>query len=105
MRVKDPWHIENIQRKSEYIKQLRAKMLIHSCIYYQLNSNIVDDHTWQQWADDLEQVQKEYPHLCKIDFYDEYFIDWTGTTGNHLPHTDPWVFNKAVYILNKHKGK
>ena len=83
----------------EIIKQRRAQMLVHSCIYYELNDNIVDDHTWQRWADELEALQKKHPEHLKIGFYDHNFADWDGATGNHLPHRDPWVMRKAQYLL------
>lgn len=83
----------------EKIRQRRAQMLIHSCIYYELNDNIVSDHQWQAWADELEALQRTYPDWTQIGFYDWNFRDWDGSTGNHLPHRDPWVFSKANYIL------
>lgn len=83
----------------EIIKQRRAQMLVHSCIYYELDDNIVSDHLWQKWADELQQLQEKYPEHKKINFYDAHFQDWTGATGNHLPHRDPWVMRKAQYLL------
>lgn len=83
----------------EIIRQRRAQMLIHSCIYYELNDNIVSDHQWQAWADELEKLQNEHPNECQIGFYDWQFRNWNGATGNHLPHRDPWVFSKAQRIL------
>jgi NAD-dependent DNA ligase len=74
-------------------------MLVHSCIYYELNDNLVSDHQWQAWADELEKLQRDNPDCCKLNFYDENFKDWTGATGNHLPHRDFWVLNKATYLL------
>ncbi len=82
-------------------------MLIHSCIYYEMNDNVVSDDTWQEWANELESIQKQYPQHCKIDFFDFEFRDWDGTTGNHLPYRDPWVYAKAKYIVElnqKYKG-
>ena len=83
----------------EIIKQRRAQMLVHSCIYYELDDNIVSDHQWQKWADELEKIQKEHPEHINIKFYDLYFKDWTGATGAHLPHRDPWVMRKARHLL------
>ena len=94
-----------LQTIPEKIKQRRAQMLIHSCIYYELNDNIVSDHKWQQWADELEALQKKYPEHMNIGFYDKHFADWTGATGNHLPHRDPWVYFKALHLLRKHTGE
>lgn len=93
---------EDIKAK---IKQRRAQMLVHSCIYYELNDNIVSDHKWQQWADELQKLQEENPDCCNIGFYDREFADWTGATGNHLPHRSSWVYRKATYILNLHREK
>lgn len=91
------------QAVRELIKRRRAQMLIHSCIYYELDSNIISDHLWQEWADELEQLQTKYPNECKLDFYDKNFEGWTGATGNHLPHRDPWVYGRSRYLLELHQ--
>lgn len=85
------------------VRQRRAQMLVHSCIYYEMDTNIVSDHKWQEWADELQQLQEQNPDCCKIDFFDWEFRDWTGATGNHLPHRLPWVYGKSLYILNLHE--
>ena len=85
-----------MQTIAEKIKQRRAQMLVHSYIYYKLGDNIVSDHQWQQWADELVVLQNKYPH--PVGFYDVVFASWDGSTGYHLPH-DEWVVNKANYIL------
>lgn len=92
------------QTVKEKIRQRRAQMLIHSCIYYELNDNIISDHQWQAWADELEMLQRKNPKACQIDFFDYEFKDWNGSTGNHLPHRDPWVLNKATYLLKLSKS-
>ncbi len=81
------------------IKRRRAQMLIHSCIYYEMNDSIISDHQWQEWADELQQLQTLHPDCMVINFFDWEFRNWDGATGNHLPHRDPWVFAKANYIL------
>ena len=73
-------------------------MLVHSYIYYWMNSNIIDDYTWQKWADELVELQKTKKN---IGWYDTAFKDWDSSTGCHLP-TDEWVRSKATYILNIH---
>lgn len=89
----------SIQEVAERIRQRRAQMLIHSCIYYEMDDNIISDHKWQEWADELTDLQNYWPELCEQNFFDEHFKDWTGATGNHLPHRHPWVYNKAMQIL------
>ena len=89
----------------EKIKQRRTQMLVHSCIYYELNDNIVPDAVWQKWADELRDLQNEHPLCCNIEHYDEDFARWDGSTGHHLPLRDPWVFNRATQLLEaKEKG-
>ena len=74
-------------------------MLVHSCMYYELDDTIISDDLWQQWADELEVLQREHPDCCKIGFFDKEFADWSGATGNHLPHRNAWVLRKANYLL------
>lgn len=70
-------------------------MLVHSYIYYFMGDSIISDRKWQKWANELVSLQNK----CKvIDWYDEEFDDWTGSTGMHLPRDD-WVVNKAVQLL------
>jgi hypothetical protein len=83
----------------EKIKQRRSQMLVHSCAYYELDNSMVDDHTWQRWADDLTALQNKYPEHCKIKFYDKAFEGWNGSSGYDLPLKDGWVWNKTHYLL------
>jgi len=87
----------------ELIRQRRAQMLVHSCIYYELNDNIISDHKWQAWADELEELQRNNPGIM-IGFFDKEFEGWTGATGNHLPHRNSWVYAKATWLLNVTKS-
>ena len=87
------------QTIKEKIRQRRSQMLVHSCLYYEMDESIVDDYTWQKWADELTVLQEENPKACKLDFYDEYFKEWTGASGAFLPLNDPKVRRKAAYIL------
>lgn len=87
------------QTIKEKIRQRRSQMLVHSCLYYEMDESIVDDATWQKWADELVVLQEENPKACKLDFYDKWFKDWTGASGAFLPLRDPKVYGKAKYIL------
>lgn len=82
------------------IRQRRSQMLVHSYIYYVLDDNMVSDDKWQQWANELRDLQKMYPNCCKIEFYDKAFADWNGDTGAMLPLRDPYVIQKATYIYD-----
>jgi len=86
-----------LQPLKEKIKQRRAQMLVHSFLYYKMDSPVISDAQWQHWADELTGLQKEFSG--KVDFYDRVFCDWDGSTGCHLPG-DPWVETKARYVLS-----
>lgn len=87
----------------ELIKRRRLQMLAHSCIYYRLNDSIINDHTWQAWADELKDLQTKYPKESAEIEWAEAFKDWTGDTGCHLPTYHPWVTAKAQYLLDIHE--
>lgn len=82
------------------IRQRRSQMLIHSCIYYQMDQNLISDDKWQEWANELAELQTKYPECCKINFFDIDFSDWTGDSGFNLPLRNPWVWGKSLQLLN-----
>ena len=88
--------VNEVQTLEEKIKQRRTQMLIHSYRYYVLDDPVITDEKWQQWADELTELQLR---KSKIGFYDEAFADWNGSTGMHLPF-DKWIQGKVKY-LNK----
>lgn len=91
------------QTLKEKIRQRRWQMLVHSCLYYEMDESIVDDHTWQRWADELARLQDENPKECEIHFYDKEFKGWTGSSGYDLPLRDSRVWTRAQYILRIHQ--
>lgn len=82
------------------IRQRRQQLIVHSCLYYHLDTSIVSDHTWQRWADELVVLQSGFEGMVK--FYNREFFDWDGSTGMHLPK-DEWVIGKALQVLDLHE--
>ena len=80
---------------AEKIQQRRLQLLVHSCIYYKFNYNIIDDRTWDKWAKELKQLQQSYPHISEKVIWYEAFKDWDASTGAFLPLDDGWVVKKA----------
>ena len=85
----------------EKIRQRRSQMLIHSYLYYVMDESVITDGKWQQWADELVELQKQKKD---IGFYDEVFYDWDGSTGMHLP-CDPWIIRRAEWLLKQNYSK
>ena len=80
---------------AEKIQQRRLQILIHSCIYYELNRNIISDKQWDEWAKELKQLQNDYPKISSQVIWYEAFKDWDASTGAFLPLRDKWVLQKA----------
>jgi hypothetical protein len=93
---------ESDEQIKALIKRRRLQMVYHSYIYYHLHTNVISDDLWQAWADQLTQLQKDYPHCCEIGIYDYEFKDWSGTTGMHLPHSGI-ERGMAEYIVELHE--
>lgn len=90
-------------RIAELIQQRRYQMLIHSCIYYELDRNLISDKQWDAWAKELVKLQTEYPEISKQVRWYEYFNDWDGTTGAFLPIRDSWVVLRAQQALHRNR--
>lgn len=87
------------------ILRRRLQILVHSCIYYELNSSIVPDSTWSSWAMELVELQRKYPTISKSVDYSREFSGFDGSTGFHLPLRNPEIMEKANYLLRLHQSK
>lgn len=90
---------------AEKIQQRRLQLLVHSCIYYEMDRNIISDMQWDKWAKELLQLQTDYPDISKQIIWYDAFKDWDASTGAFLPLKDKWVVNKAKIIAGVSKKK
>ena len=74
------------------IKRLRSNILIHSYLYYQLDSPLITDALYDSMCKELVEIGYK-----EIGWYDEQFKDFDGSTGYHLQY-DAWVVSKAMEI-------
>lgn len=93
------------QSVEEKIKQRRLQILVHSCIYYKYNENIISDAKWNEWAKELVELQKQYPKESKLTIYAKDFQDFDGSTGFNLPIHDDNIQRVANILLNNRKSK
>lgn len=89
-----PKYVPTLEEK---IRRRRLQMMVHSYLYYELDSSVISDAKWQEWADELTELQEQEK---VIGFYDEEFADWNGSTGMHLPKDD-WVDRRAKWLLKQ----
>jgi hypothetical protein len=73
------------------IKQRRRQLTVHSFGYYRMSDNIVSDHTFDRWCNELVELQTKYPDIAEQVELHEYFKDFDGSTGYDLPTHLPWV--------------
>lgn len=94
------------QSIADEIKRLRKIILVHSVIYYRMNTNIITDFQFDKFAKQLQKLQNQYPNLSKEvkDYYKE-FKNWDGCSGYNLPLGDIWANRKAQYLLKIKEGK
>lgn len=85
-----------LQTVSERIRQRRAQLLVHSCLYYEFDAPVINDAKWDQWAAELVQLQAMFGSV--INYYDDVFEGWDGATGYHLPVRDPKVMQRALRL-------
>lgn len=90
---------------AELISRRRRQILVHSYLYYELNTNIIDDGTWSQWAKELSDLQNAYPEIAKtLPLHDE-FKNFDYSTGCNLDYNKSWVVRAANLLLKYEKEK
>ena len=89
---------------AELIKRRRLQMLIHSCLYYELDNELISDAQFDTWALELAELLSKHSNVYS-DRFDQYFEDWTGDTGMHFNHRDPWVLSRAEYLVKLHEKR
>lgn len=84
----------------EKINQRRRQMLVHSCIYYRFDTNIVSDFDYDRWVNELMELQRKHPEIAQQCVYQEDFKNLDETTsGFNLGHSRPEIVRKAQYLL------
>lgn len=106
-RIRGTYYLSQVGVEEDEIRALilrrRLQVLIHSCIYYVFNENIVSDSTWSGWARELAELQEKHPSIASRVDYAQEFQDFDGSTGFHLPTRNPEIMAKAQYILKLYK--
>jgi hypothetical protein len=82
--------------EEDKIRRRRAQLMVHSYLYYELDTPMITDDKWQEWANELVGLQRE--HTDPIGFFDDLFKDFDGSTGYHLTKNE-WARNVATRLL------
>lgn len=81
------------------IQRRRLQLLVHSCIYYAYNENLVTDETWCKWALELEGLQTQYPEIANKVRWARAFKGFDHSTGYNLPFDENGIRSKAIQLL------
>lgn len=81
------------------IQQRRYQILIHSLLYYELDTTLVEDSKWNEWAQELSILQDRNPRIADSVIFAKAFKDFKGDTGMDLPYRDLQIVNIASRLL------
>ncbi|WP_141493487.1 DNA ligase LigA-related protein [Bacillus thuringiensis] len=81
------------------ISRRRRQILVHSFLYYQMNENLISDHTYDAWSKELADLQVKYPQEAKKAVYAKEFEEFDGSSGFDLPFHYPEVAVMAERVL------
>lgn len=68
------------------ISTLQRWILVHSILYYEMDTSVVEDKVFDANARQLVQMQAEYPGEAEETQYWYVFFDFDGSTGFDLPY-------------------
>lgn len=90
---------------AEFIHRRRLQIVIHSCIYYRFDENLISDHQWATWAKELVKAQELFPKVAEKQLWTNEFADFDGSTGYHLPINEAGVVKRASKLLQIAKSR
>lgn len=68
-----------------------------------MNTNLISDYMFDEWSMELVKLQKDNPEASKLGIYAEYFKDFDGASGFHLPHHLPEIAIRAERLMKSVK--
>lgn len=89
----------------ELINRRERQILVHSCIYYKLDKNVIDDHTFDRWSKELAELLVAHPEEAAAAEHAKAFVGFDGSSGYDLPFSDPDVLTVAFRLLNHIEAK
>lgn len=90
---------------AQLIQRRRLQLLIHSRIYYEMDTNLISDYQWSMWAEELAQLQAAHADIASRICFSAAFADWDASTGAFLPLQDEWVVRKAAQLVKNHESE
>lgn len=90
----------------EKINRRERQILVHSCIYYDLSSNIIEDWQYDKIARDLAALIANYDEEFRESKYYDIFKGFGQDgcySGYNIPHKQPETLHNALRLIHLHK--
>ena len=86
------------QTTLERINQLERQIYLHSYLYYEKNTNVVEDYVFDKMMTNLAEMRNKYPSkFSQSEFYEDY-KDWDEGSGAFLNYDIPSI-RKIAKVL------
>lgn len=89
----------NEQEVYERINQRRRQLLVHSFLYYQLDTSEIPDHQYDKFCLDLIELQEKYPKIAETCIFPDDFRGFQTGGSYKLPYSHPEVQEWAFRFL------
>lgn len=95
--------IDKNKIKADILRK-RQQILVHSCLYYRFDTNLIEDYQYDRIGKSLAELQIKYPELSKEVAYKYAAFKTFGQdgcySGYNLSTSDPDVVRKAQRLAN-----
>lgn len=100
--------IDKNKIKADILRK-RQQILVHSCLYYRFDTNLIEDYQYDKIGKSLADLQIRYPELSKEVTYKYKAFETFGEdgcySGYNLPTSDPDVVRKAQRLMDMNVNK
>lgn len=98
--------MRTISAVEELIGRRRRQILVHSCLYYYMDTNLITDSVFDRWCVELVALTAEHPEIAEKCVYHDAFEDFEGSTGVFLPYDTEEIIRAAdTLLLVKRMGR
>jgi len=89
----------------EKINQRERQLMVHCCLYYAMNTNIIDDDMYDKFSFDLADLIKKYPDDFKKSAYYKDFLEFNPSTGLGIKYRKPEIIKLAYHLKKYHEKR
>ena len=97
---------ESLTKVLKLIERRHRQLLIHSYLYYRINTSIIDDSTYDRWCRELVELHRKYPEIAECAEYYSYCKGFDQSGSGYFIRTYPIeIMATALRLLWMVEGK